>query len=245
MKNNNLILILILLVIIIYYIFNIDFDMSPEEFTNSEENFLEIDLLDNYKSLNNVKNLIKKVHHIFEKNNIKYWLHTNILLGTIKYKKIIPWDDTVDFCILDQDENKIIYLRKVLKKKNLGIIESLEGYKIFELDGIKINNVEYLYPFINIILMKEENNNIIMKSISAQKLWSNEIYNKDDVFPLKLYEFENELLYGPNKPENILNKLYKNWNNNVTKIYDETKLRSYNKTNNLIQYNLLVDLANK
>jgi len=238
-NNNNYILVLILLVIIIYNLFNIDSNIdSPEEFTNSEDNFLHIDLLDNYKSLTNVKNLIKKVHYIFESKNIKYWIHTDILLGAIKYKKIIPWDDTIDFCILESDEIKLIYLRKVLKKKNLGIVEHLGGYKIYELDGIKISNVDYLYPFINILLFKEEQNQIVLHSKTAQKLWPNENYNKDDIFPLKKYELENTLVYGPNNATHILNKLYKNWNNNITKNYEETKLRTYNKTNNLIQYNV-------
>ena len=74
----------------------------------------------------------------------------------------------IDFCILEEDENKFIYLRKVLKKYNLGVVEWFGGYKIFELDGIKIQNEEYLYPYINIILFKEEKNKIILKSKSAQ-----------------------------------------------------------------------------
>ena len=237
-NNINYILILILLVFIIYYLFNLNCDNISEEFTNSKENFLEIDLLDNYKSILNTKKLIKKVHKMFEVRNIKYWIHTDALLGAIKYKKIIPWDDTIDFCILEEDETKLIYLRKVLKKYNLGIVEWFCGYKIYELDGIKVINEDYLYPFINIILFKEENKKIILKSKSSQNLWPNESYNKDDIFPLKLYDFEDGLVYGPNKPENILDKLYKNWRNDNIKNYENIKLRSNNKTNNLIEYNI-------
>ena len=236
MKDNiNYIVILIFLTITIYCLFSINSNISnTEEFTNSDE----IKLLNNYKSLFDTKKLIKKIHNIFESTKIKYWIHTDALLGAIKYKKIIPWDDTIDFCILKDDENKLIYLKRILTKQNLGITEWFGGYKIYELDGIKIDNVDYLYPFINILLFKEENNKIILKSKSAQKLWIQEEYNKDDIFPLKLYDFENDKVYGPNKPENILNKLYKNWKHENIKIYEDTKLRTYNKTNNLIQYNV-------
>jgi phosphorylcholine metabolism protein LicD len=239
MKDNiNYIIILILLVVIIYNLFSINYNIAAEEFTNSNETFLEIDLLNNYKSLLNTKILIKKVHSIFEVRNIRYWIHTDILLGAIKYKKIIPWDDIIDFCILEEDEIKLIYLRKVLKNKNLGIVEWFCGYKIYELDGINIEGQEYKYPFINILTFKKEKNDIILKSKSAQKLWNKEIYHKDDIFPLKLYDLEDSVVYGPNKPENILDKLYKHWKNENIKSYQNIKLRTYNKTNNLIEYNV-------
>jgi phosphorylcholine metabolism protein LicD len=233
--NTIYIILLIITAILVYKYFD---TRVCENFDNTELKYLNKELLQNYKGLNDLKLLMKKIHDIFDTRNIRYWIHTEALLGAIKNKGIIHWEDNIDLGILADEEDKIINLRKLLKKKNLGISEWFAGYRIYDLDGIVVKGQDYKYPFVNIILYEQTLNQIKIKSLSAFKLWPNEIFNKNDIFPIKVYNFENYQVYGPNNPENVLKKLYSNWIEDNIKTYNQTKNRSFNKTNNLIEYNI-------
>ena len=51
---------------------------------------------------------------VCKENNIKYYLSSGTLLGAVKYKGFIPWDDDIDV-ILMRDE--YLKLMDVLKKR--------------------------------------------------------------------------------------------------------------------------------
>ena len=61
--------------------------------------------------------LLKKFHEICMEHNIKYSLHGGSLLGAVREKGFIPWDDDADLSLTRAEFNK---LQQVLRNTDLG-----------------------------------------------------------------------------------------------------------------------------
>lgn len=76
--------------------------------------------------------MLKMFHSFCVENNIRYFLAYGTLLGAIRYKHFIPWDDDVDLLIPREDYNRMLKLFK-----------DNDRYQMFafEKDG------KFLFPF--------------------------------------------------------------------------------------------------
>lgn len=104
---------------------------------------------------------------ICKRYDLKYTLDAGTLLGAVRHKGFIPWDDDIDVAMPYNDYKKLIHLSNEINKNGRFVIH---GY------SKKISNRErYIYPY-----LKLENNNTI----------ANFKTNKDrggawvDIFPL-------------------------------------------------------------
>lgn len=152
------------------------------------EHFVPDDILTEFKSVKTLHTLLKKMHNTL--NDIPYWVTGGTLLGAIREKTIIPWDNNVNIAIMDTNVNKFTNITK--GKFNLN--KTPFGFEITE------DNAKMI-----VYIMKDTNNKI--ESINQK----NKYYDSKDLFPLKLCKFEDYQVYIPNNPNNYLDQNFNNW----------------------------------
>lgn len=72
--------------------------------------------------------ILKMFRSFCEENNIRYYLSNGTLLGAVKYKKFIPWDDDVDVFVPREDYNRLLSLFKDSDRYRLFAFEREPGF---------------------------------------------------------------------------------------------------------------------
>jgi lipopolysaccharide cholinephosphotransferase len=82
--------------------------------------------------------ILKEVKRICAKHDIKYFLTGGTLIGAVRHKGFIPWDDDIDIYMFRKDYNKLIALEKEIYDR---------GYKIMNIG----NTDNYYLKFSKIV----------------------------------------------------------------------------------------------
>lgn len=135
----------------------------------------------NYKilSIEESKNiefeLLSSFDTFCDNNNLKYYLAYGTLLGSIRHKDFIPWDDDIDILMPRPDYEKLIILTK---EKGISDIYDTVLYT-----GTKTKSI---YPFVKII----DNTTLVFEKGKSKKnttgIWI-------DIFPIDGYPDDNQL----------------------------------------------------
>ncbi len=89
---------------------------------------------------------LEEVKEVFDNNKIPFWLEFGTLLGAIRDKKIIPWDDDIDLGILAEYVDS-----KFIKKKLTNELEK-KGFSVYFLWDVM--NIDKNLIKINVQLMR-------------------------------------------------------------------------------------------
>lgn len=164
-----------------------------------------------------------------KQHHLAYWVTCGTLLGAVRHRGLIPWDDDLDICMYMHDIKKLLDLKEMLRKRGLEIVMHDSGlYKIFFKDGKKIpkNNQDYYewtFPAIDIFAVHlNEDNKIVYASNPCKKTWPNEFFLAHELIaPLSYLEFGPLYVPAPRNQSEILSRFYgDDWNDVAYDIWD-------------------------
>lgn len=78
----------------------------------TDRNLEELEQINSAKKMNEVQvymlDMLKKLVQLFDENNIQYYMIGGTLLGAIRHKGYIPWDDDIDLAIPRSDYDRFL-----------------------------------------------------------------------------------------------------------------------------------------
>ncbi len=105
--------------------------------------------------------MLIELDKICKNNKIKYQLYSGTLLGAVRHKKFIPWDDDVDVCLLRKDYDKLIkILGHELKSKYFFQTHITDKNYIHAFARIRKNNTLMLQNYYKEIDMSQVQNSV-------------------------------------------------------------------------------------
>lgn len=175
--------------------------------------------------------LMQKIDGLFKHQNLTYWAFFGTLLGVVRHKGLIPWDDDLDICMHNNDLNKLLDLKDFFRAFGLNLVKHPIGfYKLCLIDGKKIeicdefkpyyNNEEYYewtYPFVDIFyVVKGEDNRYKFSCFTEFEFSIDELLQ-----PLENMEFGPMNIPIPHNATKILDRYYgDDWNSVAYQEYD-------------------------
>lgn len=127
--------------------------MTQHTLTNSQSDAIKSVIREN----------LQVIHDFCEQHKLTYYLSDGTLLGAIRHKGMIPWDDDADICMPREDYNRLLSLAEALPKP-------------YKLDHFNLND-KYIYPFIKLI-----NTNTEIIEYYGDKNYKSGVWV--DIFPL-------------------------------------------------------------
>ena len=92
--------------------------------SNKQFSFLEEELRSGYLVSSKMKkiwavqlDLLEQIKHVCSRYHLTYYADSGTLLGAVRHKGYIPWDDDIDIVMKRSDYNKLIEIAPIEFKK--------------------------------------------------------------------------------------------------------------------------------
>jgi phosphorylcholine metabolism protein LicD len=148
--------------------------------------------------------LMRKFDKLCKKHNLTYYISDGTLLGAVREKRIIPWDDDIDVHV---PKSTVEFLTK-----NKDALDAYDLALRFQDHIWRIYDPQDLVPYLDLFEVEpKEDGKIHYKEDANIKRWPNGYFMEYEIFPLKKYKFGPLALRGPADPIPYLVRMYKDW----------------------------------
>jgi len=151
--------------------------------------------------------ILAMIDHLSKKHNFKYFMSYGTLIGVVRHRGFIPWDDDIDIMMTRKDVDKLIAASYELPDsidfypQGLNFLKVMDKYSKISIDGKRGVAVDIFvldknrddYSFINVHNQKK----IKLKAT--------------EIFPLEQKPFENIDAPVPANYHELLTKIYGNY----------------------------------
>lgn len=151
--------------------------------------------------------LLRVLESICKKIDINYYLFYGTLLGAIRHKGFIPWDDDIDIAMTRNDFNKLLEHLTLFPNSVNVICMDIGFYKIMDKYS-KISKDGKRGIAVDIFLLEDKKNEFQFHNV--HKNYFNRV-NKEWFGLGKRAQFESSKLSIPAKSESLLTLLYGNF----------------------------------
>jgi phosphorylcholine metabolism protein LicD len=172
--------------------------------------------------LNELYLLLKRTTDLCHEHNIQYWIDGGTLLGCVREKGQIPYDNDTDLGMLQDDYTKFRNIcEPILKREfNYFIKESNVGFlKILSaVCGLQHTEDEnnIVSPCLDIIVYHNFNGIIAIKDRLTRHMYSKFRFLENNLFPLKKdYIYFDLVLHGSANPFPYLERCYGDWSKRI------------------------------
>lgn len=157
------------------------FKINQEQTVQSSKNF------ENKDDEMHAVEILREVKSILDKKKIQYWLDSGTLLGAIRDKKLIPWDNDIDIGLWHRDLLQVYEVIKEIKHFNCEIIYKygpmsefgeIKNSKIGSLRGIVIkkNNIDLcIEPYV--LIKNEAKRTFLLEKRNIFTIYSGKLIN--------------------------------------------------------------------
>jgi len=170
---------------------------------------------------------------VFAENDIDYWIVTGTLLGAVRHKGLIPWNDGGDIQFCEKDVNKVLEIEGEFKKRGYQLLGMYGGYRLVP----TVRPTRKHFPAIDLCPVKIEGSKIF-PAWKEDKYWNYKIRNyftHDELYPLKSMEFGPLKLSAPNKPIAHIRRYYgDDWNEVAYMIFDHHRWKKVSEVKTLL-----------
>jgi hypothetical protein len=159
-------------------------------------------------SLARQRQLMQRVLAIAERLDVALYLDWGTLLGHVREGRILPWDDDVDFALLDPGR----YWELLAAFKSDGLhtwdhrspATNLAWTKVYDPAYPVTSDHHWTWPFVDIFIYSD-NTEI------ADNSWPNLAFPRDLILPGRITVFEGTRCWEPEQPLAVLDLLYPRW----------------------------------
>lgn len=118
--------------------------MNDNNYTYKKEDYEDLTLREAQLIM---ADILKDVHELCERHGLRYFLDAGTLIGAVRHKGFIPWDDDIDIGMLREDFNKFLEIAKKELPEHLFLqtFETDEYYDVYPVPcKVRYNNTMFL-----------------------------------------------------------------------------------------------------